>query len=116
MKKLMTSILLLIPALFLSPAHAASYSCKVAKLKVEQQICNERSLNDADVRMATTYQIILHALPMGGRDAEKDRQFQWLKQRNSCGANTPCIKRAYAQRQQQLDQLLQERVLSRGPF
>jgi uncharacterized protein len=53
---------------------------------------------------------------MGGRDAEKDRQFQWLKQRNSCGANTPCIKRAYAQRQQQLDQLLQERVLSRGPF
>lgn len=116
MKKLITSILLLIPVLFLSPAHAASYSCKAAKLKVEQQICNERSLNDADVRMATTYQIILHALPMGGRDAEKDRQFQWLKQRNSCGANTPCIKRAYAQRQQQLDQLLQERVLSRGPF
>jgi uncharacterized protein len=50
------------------------------------------NLNDADVKLATTYQIILHALPMGGRDAEKDKQFQWLKQRNSCGANNSCIK------------------------
>ncbi|WP_038344683.1 lysozyme inhibitor LprI family protein [Acinetobacter sp. A47] len=116
MKKQILSSLLLMPFLLFSQTHAASYSCKAAKLKVEQQICSERSLNDADVRLATTYQIILHALPMGGRDAEKDRQFQWLKQRNSCGANTPCIKRAYAQRQQQLDQLLQQRVLSHGPF
>ncbi|ENU22204.1 hypothetical protein F993_03092 [Acinetobacter proteolyticus] len=116
MKKLITSIFLFIPLLFWSQAHAASYSCKAAKLKAEQQICNDLVLNDADVKLATTYQIILHALPMGGRDAEKDQQFKWLKQRNSCGANTPCIKRAYAQRQQQLDQLLQERVLSRGPF
>ncbi|MFW1838924.1 lysozyme inhibitor LprI family protein [Acinetobacter gyllenbergii] len=116
MKKLITSIFLFIPLLFWSQVHAASYSCKAAKLKAEQQICNDLVLNDADVKLATTYQIILHALPMGGRDAEKDQQFKWLKQRNSCGANTPCIKRAYAQRQQQLDQLLQERVLSRGPF
>ena len=48
---------------------------------------------------------------MGGRDAEKDKQFQWLKQRNSYGANTPCLKRAYAQQQLQLDQLLQDRVV-----
>ena len=48
---------------------------------------------------------------MGGWDAEKDKQFQWLKQRNSYGANTPCLKRAYAQRQLQLDQLLQDRIV-----
>ena len=53
---------------------------------------------------------------MGGRDAEKDQQFKWLKQRNACGSNTQCIQRAYQQRQQQLDLLLQERVLSHGPF
>ncbi|MDM1020503.1 hypothetical protein QSV37_09350 [Acinetobacter sp. VNK23] len=100
----------------LPQAHGASFSCKAAKLKAEQQICQNIGLNDADVKLATTYQIILHALPMGGRDAEKDKQFQWLKQRNSCGANTPCLKRAYAQRQLQLDQLLQDRVLSHGPF
>ena len=53
---------------------------------------------------------------MGGRDAEKDKQFQWLKQRNSCAANSSCLRLAYAQRQQQLDQLLQTRILSQGPF
>ncbi|MDH0032799.1 MULTISPECIES: hypothetical protein [unclassified Acinetobacter] len=106
----------LVSLMALPQAHAASFSCKAAKLKAEQQICQNIGLNDADVKLATTYQIILHALPMGGRDAEKDKQFQWLKQRNSCGANTPCLKRAYAQRQLQLDQLLQDRVLSHGPF
>lgn len=104
------------PLLMFSQTHAASFSCKTVKLKTEQQICNTRELNDADVKLATTYQIILHALPMGGRDAEKDQQFAWLKQRNACGANNSCIKTAYLQRQQQLDQLLQERVLSNGPF
>ncbi|WP_096911329.1 MULTISPECIES: lysozyme inhibitor LprI family protein [Acinetobacter] len=116
MKRLITPILLCLPLLLVSHAQAASYSCKAAKLKAEQQICNDRGLNDADVKLATTYQIVLRALPMGGRDAEKDQQLQWLKQRNSCGANAPCLRRAYAQRQQQLDQLLQTRVLSQGPF
>ncbi|MCH7335403.1 hypothetical protein [Acinetobacter sp. NIPH 2699] len=115
-QKLIYITILLMSTLFLSNANAASFSCKAAQLKAEQQICNDRGLNDADVKLATTYQIILHALPMGGRDAEKDKQFQLLKQRNACGANTPCIKRAYSQRQRQLDQLLQARVLSRGPF
>jgi len=108
---------LLMTVLFVLPqAQAASFSCKAAKLRSEQQICADQSLNDADVKLATTYQIILHALPMGGRDAEKTKQFQWLKQRNSCGASNACLKRAYLQRQQQLDQLLQDRVLSHGPF
>ncbi len=44
-----------------------------------KSICKNRSLNDADVKMATTYQIVLHALPMGGRDNQKDTQQQWLK-------------------------------------
>lgn len=116
MKIVIAPILLLMSLLMFSQTHAASFSCKAVKLKTEQQICNTRELNDADVKLATTYQIILHALPMGGRDAEKDRQFAWLKQRNSCGAKNSCIKTEYLQRQQQLDQLLQERVLSNGPF
>ena len=116
MKKLINTALLLTPLLFLAQTQAASFSCKTAKLKTEKQVCSHQSLNDADVKLATTYQIILHALPMGGRDAEKDRQFQWLKQRNACAASIACIQQAYSQRQQQLDELLQEHVLSHGPF
>ncbi len=73
-------------------------------------------LNDADVKMATTYQIVLHALPMGGRDNQKDAQQQWLKKRNACAAGVSCIAKAYQQRQKQLDTILQDRVLSHGPF
>ena len=116
MKKLIRSMLFLTATFTVSPLYAASFSCQAAKLKTERQICNTLTLNDADVKLATTYQIILHALPMGGRDAEKDQQFKWLKQRNACGANKLCITRAYTLRQQQLDQLLQDRVLSHGPF
>lgn len=116
LKKAVCLVTLLVSSLLMSNTHAASFSCKAAKLKAEQKICHTLVLNDADVRLATTYQIVLHALPMGGRDAEKDQQFKWLKQRNACGSNTQCIQRAYQQRQQQLDHLLQERVLSHGPF
>ena len=50
------------------------FSCDAAKRK-RKKYC--RSLNDADVK--ATYQIVLHALPMGGRDNQKDTQQQWLK-------------------------------------
>ncbi|QER40784.1 hypothetical protein F2A31_14175 [Acinetobacter suaedae] len=116
MKRLLIAVFLGISFTLFSQTHAASFSCKAVQLKAEHQICADRELNDADVKLATTYQIILHALPMGGRDAEKGLQVKWLKQRNACGANKACIKRAYMQRQQQLDQLLQERVLSQVPF
>ena len=102
--------------MFAGAASAASFPCEKAQLRSEKTICQTRSLNDADVKMATTYAIVLHALPMGGRDAEKDKQFQWLKQRNRCGAKTLCLSKAYLQRQQQLDRILQDRVLSQGPF
>lgn len=64
---------------FAHNVQAASFSCNAAKTKTELSICKNRSLNDADVKMATTYQIVLHALPMGGRDNQKDTQQQWLK-------------------------------------
>ena len=99
-----------------SQAQAASFSCDRASLKAEKTICQVRALNDADVKMATTYSIVLHALPMGGRDQQKATQWQWLKSRNQCGANTACLSRAYQQRQQQLDQIVQNRILVNGPF
>ncbi|MEI8588097.1 hypothetical protein GE190_18445 [Acinetobacter baumannii] len=43
-------------------------------------------------------------------------QQQWLKKRNACAANVSCISKAYQQRQKQLDTILQDRVLSHGPF
>ncbi|VTX92911.1 lysozyme inhibitor LprI family protein [Acinetobacter ursingii] len=95
---------------------AASFSCDKAKTATEKAICQNRSLNDADVRMVTTYNIVTHALPMGGRDAEKSAQYQWLKQRDSCRANVNCIAQRYSERQKHLDDIVQNRILTQGPF
>lgn len=113
--------IILVPLLFmmstcLNFVSAASFDCRIAKTKTENTICHHRALNDADVKMVTVYNIVLHAVPMGGRDAEKSNQYQWLKQRNQCNADTKCILQAYQQRQAQLDQIINHRVLTQGPF
>lgn len=97
-------------------SQAASFDCNKARLSTEKTICANRGLNDRDVKMATTFNIMSHALPMGGRDHLIDEQVLWLKQRNGCGSNVACIANAYQNRQKQLDQMLQDRVLSHGPF
>ncbi|XID74694.1 lysozyme inhibitor LprI family protein [Alkanindiges sp. WGS2144] len=98
------------------PAQAASFDCQKAQLSAEKAVCANRSLSDQDVKLATTFNILTHLLPMGGRDALRDEQHVWLKQRNACGQRTACIATAYQNRQTQLDKLLQERVYSHGPF
>lgn len=95
---------------------AASFECQKAQYKAEKTICKNQILNDQDVKLATTFNILTHVLPMGGRDALRDEQQYWLKQRNYCGTQVSCISSNYKKRQQQLDQLLQERVYSKGPF
>lgn len=97
-------------------AHAASFPCNKAQTATEKSICQNRSLNDADVKMVTTYNIIIHALPMGWRDAEKSAQYQWLKQRNACASRVSCIAQRYQERQQHLDGIIQNRILTQGPF
>ena len=115
MKKLITTALLLTPLFFLSQAQAASFSCKAAKLKAEQQICNDRSLNDADVKMATTYNIIRKLVPMGTRGVIQDQQVKWLQLRDQCLDNFSCLTEVYKMRQQKLD-IYMNNIYKQGPF
>lgn len=95
---------------------AASFPCERAATSTEKTICQYRALNDADVKMATVYNIVLGALPMGGRDAEKTAQAQWIKQRNVCNVDVRCIANIYQNRQQHLDSIVKNRILTQGPF
>lgn len=108
--------LLAISSLLPVSTFAASFDCQKAALSAEKAVCQYRNLNDQDVKMATTFNILTHVLPMGGRDALRDEQQIWLKQRNACGGKVSCIARHYQQRQTQLDDLLQTRVYQHGPF
>lgn len=86
-------------------ASAASFDCDRANLAADEKvICDTRSLNDADVKMVTTFDILAGLLPMGNRGKMQDEQSAWLKKRQACGEDIDCIRAAYDERLKQLDE------------
>ncbi|QRM57029.1 lysozyme inhibitor LprI family protein [Sinorhizobium sp. BG8] len=88
-----------------SRAEAASFDCDAAELAADEKaICENRKLNDADVRMVTTFDLLSGLLAMGARGTLQDQQAAWLKERQACGGDADCIGRAYEKRMLELDQ------------
>jgi uncharacterized protein len=84
-------------------SNAASFDCENKELKADEKaICDNRALNDADVRMVTTFDLLSGLLAMGSRGTLQDEQTAWLKKRQSCEADASCIKAAYDERLKQL--------------
>jgi uncharacterized protein len=116
----------LVPALYLaaifgaspftmSQAHAASFDCARARSADEKTICHNRSLNDADVKMATMFAMNTHLVAMGSRGNMQDRQRGWLSERNACKGSFKCLTAAYDKRLREL-QVDFDGIASRGPF
>lgn len=97
-------------------ASAASFNCARAAAPDEHAICDDRFLNDQDVRMSQLYDIVRRLVPMGTRGAIMDEQTRWLRARGTCGANRACLNRSYATRIGQLNRVLDTRVYPNGPF
>lgn len=95
--------------------HAASFNCSKAQSQTEHQICEHLILNDADVKMATTYNIIRRLVPMGTRSEIQTEQSRWLQLRNECHDNVECLRHVYQMRQQKLEMYM-DRVYRKGPF
>lgn len=96
-------------------AQAASFDCQRAETLTEKAICNHNGLNDADVKMATTYNILRKLVPMGTRSVIQEEQVKWLQLRNQCQDNINCLLDVYKMRQQKLDLHL-SRIYKMGPF
>ncbi|MDE1991897.1 MAG: hypothetical protein KGI75_05310 [Rhizobiaceae bacterium] len=89
----------------LGTAHAASFDCEAKSLQPDEKaICDNRVLNDADVKMVTTFDLLSGLLAMGSRGTLQDEQTAWLKKRQACGADTACIGAAYDARLKELDE------------
>ncbi|MBJ3815449.1 hypothetical protein F9C28_11045 [Shimwellia pseudoproteus] len=84
------------------PVMAASFDCTRARQPDELAICHDRTLNDKDVEMATTYRLLKGLFAMGARGSMQDQQQQWLAQRRQCGSDVQCLHQRYDQRLQQL--------------
>lgn len=91
-----------------SPVGAASFDCTKTDLKADEKtICENRTLNDQDVRMATTFDILTQLMAMGARDALKTEQSEWLKTREACAADTECLTKSYDDRMKKLGEAFQ---------
>lgn len=95
--------------------HAASFNCEKARTQTEHAICEHRAVNDADVKMVTTYNIIRRLVPMGTRGVIQDEQVRWLQLRDQCVDSSRCLIEVYKMRQQKLETYM-DRVYRQGPF
>jgi uncharacterized protein len=85
------------------PASAASFDCRKPDLAADEQaICQNPQLNDMDVKMVTTFDLLSGLLAMGARGDMQDQQIKWLGQRGECQGNVDCIAAAYAVRMVEL--------------
>lgn len=109
---------LLIALTSATPAIAANYApldCAKAATASEKTICASYSMGQAEARMATLYQWATSFVAMGQRGAIQDAQSDFIKKREECGANAPCIQAATGARIKQLETVM-EGVKQRGPF
>ena len=77
--------------------------------------------SDADFQRSVGSNTVLFALdqrflPMGGRDAPRREQSEWLQARRRCGADRVCLARRYDARIATLQAVIDQRVYPHGPF
>jgi uncharacterized protein YecT (DUF1311 family) len=97
------ALLLLLGVSAPQTSRAASFDCSKSDLKADEKtICDNRNLNDLDVKMVTTFELMAGLLPMGNRGELQDQQSAWLKTRQACNADATCIGNAYEARLKQL--------------
>ena len=89
------------------PAGAGpSFDCHTNKSLTEQVICADAQLGDLDTEMANLYFRL--ANDSRGRDYQQlqAEQRDWLKERDSCGADVGCLRAIYRDRIEVLDDML----------
>ncbi len=102
-------------ALIALPSHAASFNCAKAKSLDEKAICSHRTLSDADVKVATLFEVDSRLVAMGQRGDIGDAQRDWLASRKLCTSNIKCLTASYDKRIQDLQKAF-DAIASRGPF
>ncbi|MGY4723928.1 lysozyme inhibitor LprI family protein [Burkholderia pyrrocinia] len=77
-------------------AHAAGFDCAKAASPTEKTICADTALSKLDGDLAAAWK---KALAKGGDTAAlKAAQLKWLKQRDQCGNDAPCLGDRYRER------------------
>ncbi|MDQ2105139.1 lysozyme inhibitor LprI family protein [Azospirillum isscasi] len=84
-----------------SAATAAGFPCSKANTPTEKAICADPALSALDDRLSASYRAALDRLSGASPEegaagaAVKTDQRAWLRERDSCGADPSCLRRAY---------------------
>ncbi|KAB0661597.1 DUF1311 domain-containing protein [Burkholderia diffusa] len=77
-------------------AHAAGFDCAKAASPTEKAICADAGLSSLDGELAAAWKRVL--TKGGDTAALKAAQLKWLKQRDRCGNDAPCLGDRYRER------------------
>jgi uncharacterized protein len=88
--------------LAMSPANAASFNCKFAKLPAEIAICSDPTLGAEDEELARQFSPLLEVAAADAVKTIKKEEAAWLVSRNACGSDRQCILGRYRERLQRL--------------
>src|SRR5689334_2321214 len=83
-----------------------SFDCKTDRGRTEQAICANSDLRQMDLTMAKLYFSVQADNTRRRYRRLKRDQVEWLAERNACGANVRCLRRAYADRIKELEDAL----------
>lgn len=77
------------------PAAAAGFDCARAVKAAEHAICQDPDLSRSDRHQATLYAALLQSVAPALRDNLRASQRQFLRERDGCQSNLPCLQSAY---------------------
>lgn len=83
-------------------ARAAGFDCSQSVKAAEQTICTNEPLAAADRQQSALYRGLLDAVPADLRDNLRQSQREFLRKRDACQANVPCIQSEYLWRHHEL--------------
>lgn len=75
-----------------------SFNCAKASTVVEQQICQTPVLSELDRELASTFSAIRKASNKPTQSVLLTSQRDWMRARNTCGADVDCLKESYLHR------------------
>jgi uncharacterized protein len=78
-----------------APAVAAGFDCDRAVKAAEHAICENEDLSTMDGQQANMYTILLETVHPELKANLRDSQRRFLKRRNGCQANLPCLQSEY---------------------
>jgi uncharacterized protein len=93
-------------------AEGQSFDCRAALSAAEETICANDELRDFDSKLGQTYLGVINGVAHESDVRLRQRQTQWLKEREDCRDSVECLKNLYKTRLRELRELATQEVPS----